>query len=95
MESILGHLVYSRRMLTLPEIIQELMVKQKLTLAVAEACTSGLLGARFTDAAGSSEFFRGGFLVYADEVAGFYMEELGFSAMNPQQAPCFIFTVNI
>lgn len=67
-DSILGHLVYSRRMLTLPEVIQETMVQQGLTLAVAESCTSGLLGARFTDAAGSSDFFQGGFLVYADQV---------------------------
>ena len=64
----LGHLVYSRQHVPLPETIQETMIARGLTLSVAESCTSGLLGARFTDAAGSSGFFRGGVIVYADEV---------------------------
>ena len=67
-DGILGHLVYTRTMLTLPETIQEWMIARNETLAVAESCTAGLLGARFTDAAGSSAFFRGGILAYADEV---------------------------
>ena len=67
-DGILGHLVYNRKMATLPETIQDMMVDRKVTLAVAESCTAGLLGARFTDAAGSSDFFRGGILAYADQV---------------------------
>lgn len=67
-DSLLGHLVYSRMPLTPPEVIQERMLQKGDTLAVAESCTSGMLGARFTDAAGSSGYFRGGFLVYADEI---------------------------
>lgn len=67
-DEILGHLVYSRKMATLPETIQEMMINRHSTLAVAESCTAGLLGARFTDAAGSSGFFRGGILAYADEI---------------------------
>lgn len=67
-DRILGHLVYSRRLVSLPETIQEIMLARGLTLAVAESCTAGLLGARFTDAAGSSGFFRGGILAYADQI---------------------------
>ncbi|MDQ6916063.1 MAG: competence/damage-inducible protein A [Actinomycetota bacterium] len=37
------------------------------TLAVAESCTGGLMAARITDAAGSSEYFAGGVVAYADE----------------------------
>ncbi len=50
---------------------------------------------RFSDTDAQGHLYFANYLVYADEVAGFYMEELGFGAMNPQTAPCFIFTVNI
>lgn len=50
---------------------------------------------RFSDTDAQGHLYFANYLVYADEVAGFYMEELGFRAMNPQTAPCFIFTVNI
>ena len=35
------------------------------------------------------------YMVYADEVLGAYMEQLGLGAMNPHTAPCLIFTVDI
>ncbi|MDO8861282.1 thioesterase family protein [Haliea sp. E1-2-M8] len=50
---------------------------------------------RFSDTDAQGHLYFANYLVYADEVAGFYMEELGLNAMNPQAAPCFIFTVNI
>jgi competence/damage-inducible protein CinA-like protein len=37
------------------------------TIAVAESCTGGLLGARLTERPGSSEFVRGGLVVYSNE----------------------------
>jgi nicotinamide-nucleotide amidase len=67
-DELLGHLVFNRDMKSLPETIQDLMIAGGQTLAVAESCTAGLLGARLTDAAGSSAFFRGGVIAYADEV---------------------------
>lgn len=56
---------------------------------------SDVVRVRFSDTDAQGHLYFANYLVYADEVAGFYMEELGFSAMNPQQAPCYIFTVNI
>ena len=43
------------------------LVKKKLTVAVAESCTGGLLGAILTSHGGSSAFFRGGAEVFSDE----------------------------
>lgn len=39
-----------------------------LTIGVAESCTGGLIGAKITSVPGSSSVFRGGFLVYSNEV---------------------------
>ena len=39
-----------------------------LTIAVAESCTGGLLGAAITAEAGSSDYFRGGVIAYSNEV---------------------------
>ncbi len=39
-----------------------------LTIAVAESCTGGLLGAALTAVAGSSAYVRGGVIAYADDV---------------------------
>ncbi len=65
---ILGQLVYSRRMESLPAVVQETMVARELTLAVAESCTAGMIAASLTDLAGSSGFFRGGIVAYADPI---------------------------
>jgi acyl-CoA thioester hydrolase len=56
---------------------------------------SEIVKVRFSDTDSQGHLYFANYLVYADEVAGYYMEALGFSAMNPQNAPCFIFTVNI
>ncbi|MFX1474996.1 MAG: CinA family protein [Promethearchaeota archaeon] len=41
---------------------------RQLTIAVAESCTGGLIGHLFTQTPGSSEYFVGGIIAYANSV---------------------------
>ena len=50
------------------ELVLDLCRERGLTLAVAESCTGGLVAARLTSVAGSSDVFRGGVIAYANEV---------------------------
>ena len=48
--------------------IKNLFVKKKMTLAVAESCTGGLIGHRITDVPGSSKYFEMSLVSYSNEV---------------------------
>ncbi|GAB3272084.1 acyl-CoA thioesterase [Parahaliea aestuarii] len=56
---------------------------------------SDTLAVRYSDTDAQGHLYFANYMIYADEVAGHYMASLGLPAMNPQQAPCFFFTVNI
>lgn len=43
------------------------LIAQKVTIATAESCTSGLLGASLTNLSGSSQFYIGGVNTYSDD----------------------------
>jgi nicotinamide-nucleotide amidase len=45
-----------------------LLTQSRLTVSVAESCTGGLLGSLITDQPGSSAYFLGGVIAYADDV---------------------------
>jgi nicotinamide-nucleotide amidase len=52
----------------LAAVVLELCRARKLSIAVAESCTGGMLGQRLTAVPGSSDVFRGGVIAYHDEV---------------------------
>ena len=52
---------------TVDEQVAALLRTRAWTIATAESCTGGLLAARLTDRAGSSEYVAGGLVVYANE----------------------------
>jgi nicotinamide-nucleotide amidase len=61
----------------LAEVVGELLRKSKASLGVAESCTGGHLAHQFTQISGSSDYFTGGIVSYANQVK---MEQLGVSA---------------
>ncbi|HEY7855898.1 MAG TPA: competence/damage-inducible protein A [Terriglobales bacterium] len=66
--SALGDSVFSRDQTPLPAVVGEALRRRRQTLALAESCTAGMVAEALTRAPGSSEFFLGGVVCYADEV---------------------------
>lgn len=56
------------------EAVADILTSSSRTLAVAESCTGGLIAKRITDLPGSSTYFRGGVIAYANRVK---VEQLG------------------
>jgi len=61
---ILGNYIYGSDDDTLEEVVGKLLKTKKLTVAVAESCTGGMLGEMITRIPGSSKYFQGGVISY-------------------------------
>ncbi len=72
-----GRWSYGEGDATLESTLGTRLKKSGLTLAVAESCTGGLLGARLTGVPGSSSWFHGGVIAYDNSVK---VKLLGVSA---------------
>jgi len=73
-ELLLGERLYSRNGDPLEAVVGNMLRAAKATVSVAESCTGGMLGERFTSVAGSSDYFAGGFITYTETMK---MELLG------------------
>jgi nicotinamide-nucleotide amidase len=62
----LGDSVYGVDGQTMEEVVGALLKQRRLTLAVAESCTGGLISSRITNIAGSSEYFNRGAVTYSN-----------------------------
>ena len=76
LRTVLGAYVYGEGKADLAEVVLDLLRSRGLKLAVAESCTGGMLGARITAIAGSSDTMLGGVIAYANAVKE---EQLGVS----------------
>jgi nicotinamide-nucleotide amidase len=63
-----GAHVYGTDVDDMAKIVLDLCAAKGFTIAVAESCTGGLLGARITAVPGSSHYFVGGVIAYSNEV---------------------------
>lgn len=69
--SLLGESVYGvtdTSEFSLAEVVSQFLTSRKLTVGVAESCTGGGLGAELTRLPGSSAYFKGGVIAYANEI---------------------------
>ena len=74
LQNALGPSVYSVDGRGLEQVVGDLLREHKMTIAVAESCTGGLLASRLTDVPGSSEYVDRGVVCYSNrsktELAG-------------------------
>jgi len=74
LQTVLGPSIYSTDGRSLEAVVGDLLREHKLTIAVAESCTGGLLASRLTDVPGSSDYMERGVVCYSNrsktELAG-------------------------
>jgi nicotinamide-nucleotide amidase len=63
----IGDYVFSTKGKELEQVVGEILKQKRLTLAIAESCTGGLLAHRITNVPGSSEYFERGVVSYSNE----------------------------
>jgi len=64
----LGEHAYSETREDLAAVVGRMLQHRGMTVAVAESCTGGLIGQKITSVPGSSAWFRGGVVAYANDL---------------------------
>ena len=81
LKKIAGEYIFGYENDELESVVGELLRNKNETISVAESCTGGFLGHKFTSIPGSSDYFMGGVLAYSNEVK---MELLGVEVDGKQ-----------
>jgi nicotinamide-nucleotide amidase len=72
----IGPFIFAEDLSDMEAVVGRLLSEKKATLATAESCTGGLVGHRITRVSGSSAYYRGGLIAYANDLK---LTELGVS----------------
>lgn len=64
---LLGAYVFAVGDRAMEQVVGEALRRRGLSVALAESCTGGLVGHMLTDEPGSSDYFKGGCVVYSNE----------------------------
>jgi nicotinamide-nucleotide amidase len=67
-ELALGDRIFAHSAISLEEVVAQLLLDHRATIAAAESCTGGLLAERLTRIPGSSNYFLGGVVCYSNEM---------------------------
>jgi len=76
LKKIAGDYIYGYDNDTMESVVGALLLKRKETISTAESCTGGYIAHRITSIAGSSDYFKGAIISYANEIK---TKELGVS----------------
>lgn len=76
---IIPELVFGFDEETIESVVGKMLSEKGMTLSTAESCTGGMIAHKITSVAGSSRYFLGSVVSYANEVK---VEELGVSEEN-------------
>lgn len=68
LESLIPQYIWGYDRETLEEVVGRLLKEKGLTLSTAESCTGGFLAHKITSVPGSSDYFRGSIIAYANEL---------------------------
>jgi nicotinamide-nucleotide amidase len=63
----LGGLIYAEGTETMEDVVGRLLASRKMTIAIAESCTGGLIGHRLTQVAGSSAYLDRSLVCYSNQ----------------------------
>jgi nicotinamide-nucleotide amidase len=73
-ELALGDRIFAHAATPLEEVVAQILVEHRATIAVAESCTGGLLAERMTRIPGSSNYFLGGVVCYSNEMKTYWAD---------------------
>ncbi|MBW1636301.1 MAG: CinA family nicotinamide mononucleotide deamidase-related protein [Deltaproteobacteria bacterium] len=72
--TVLGDAIYGQDRESMERVVGRLLQKKSLQLAIAESCTGGLISKKITDTPGSSAYFLGGVISYANSFKNDYLD---------------------